>query len=254
MKRLVLVATLLTLHTSCMLTRAYQKSNEEYRNSRREFDTESHGNFKIFRGTRETSKGTDGTTTIHLQFEGPLKGSGRYLDVVLSSADRPAQTGMMIFESNRKMAGGTAAYLVVQITQPFYTESNQDYIYSVLEQKVGRPSHPRMIVKRHFDFDITDPEAPLGLVILNLSNIYQYSANALVWDAGPDGTPVVSALAIDLDSMDGPRLGIEWKQRSRPIYIVRQGGTIGPVVADVVTAPIQLVILMLMGIGGGGAR
>lgn len=252
------------------ITASYHRSNVAYRNAHREFNTASSSSVTVYRGRWGGIREIKGEKYHYLQFEGILKGNGRYLDVTLPVKGRLTRAeklgpdglfhetdtwitrpGDVIFrESSKAVVGAHPAYLIFQM----YSAPNMDAFYALHNQKAGQESDPAAIMQNHFHYGIKDPKFPLALVKLDFTLNYNYSARSLVWDRDKDGKTRVICEGIDVDSYDGPRLAVEWKERSRLVYGLRQAGYAGTVIADVVTSPVQLVMLLLTGLAGPGVR
>ena len=265
----IAVSTLLIVLTGC-ITAAYKKSNVEYSHAYREFNMAGASGERVYKGTYEGVREIDGGKYHYLQFDGLLKGQGRFLDVLLplkgvqTRAEKLGpdgrfhetdtfitRPGNVIFrESSTAVNGTRPAYLIFVRTALYSMEP----FYALHNLRAGQESDPVAIMKQHFKYDIRDPKYPLALVKLNFSLNYKYSTRSLVWDSGPDGKTRVSCEGIDLDSYDGPRLAVQWKERNKLVYGLRQAGYAGTIIADVVTSPVQLVMLVLTGLAGPGVR
>lgn len=265
----IAVSVLLILLTGC-ITAAYNKSNVEFSHVYREFNMASVQGERVFKGLYEGVRDVEGEKYHYLQFDGLLKGEGRYLDVMLPLKGRQTRAekigpdgrfhetdtlvtspGNVIFrESSSAVNGARPAYLVFQAS----SSTNMDSFYALFNLKAGRESDPVAIMKQHFRYDIGEAKYPLALVKLDFTLNYSYSARSLVWDRGPGGKTRVTCEGIDLDKYDGPRLDVEWKERSRVVYGLRLAGYAGTVIADVVTSPVQLVMMLLKGLAGPPVR
>ncbi len=267
MKKAFVIATIFA--TGCITT-AYKRSNDEYRHVFREFNRECASTATVYRGAYAGIRDIDGGKYHYLQFDGLLKGQGRYLDVMLPLEGRETRAqalgpdgrfhetdriiirpGDITFrESPAAINGLQPAYLVFQCS----SSSNMDAFYALFNLKAGQESDPAGIMKQHFKYDIKEPKYPLALVKLDFTLNYNYSARSLVWEKNTAGKTVVTSEGIDIDKYDGPRLAVEWKERSKMVYGLKQAGYIGTVIADVVTSPVQLVMLVLGGLAGPGVR
>ncbi len=225
---------------------------------------------KVFKGVWAGKREINGESYHYLQFDGLLKGEGRYLDVMIplkgksspaieigpggnlteTKALVPRPGDVMFKESDKRINGDRPAYLIFQI----YSNIDMKPFYALFNQKVGQVSDPKDILKEHFNYVIEDPQYPIALVKLDFVLNYSYSARALVWEKGIGEKAHVVCEGLDLDKYDGPRFNIEWNERSKLIYGLRQAGYIGTVVADVVTSPVQLIYLLLVAASGGGVR
>jgi hypothetical protein len=157
---------------------------------------------------------------------------------------------VIFLESEKRLTGKHPAYIVFQI----YTGLDQNIFRSFHNQKVGQVSDPAVMLKSNFKYKIRDPQYPFALVKLDFSHIYKYSANAIVWERNSAKKQVVSCVSVNIDQYDGTLMNVEWRVRSKLLYGVRQAGYIGTVIADVITSPVQLVILILEALAGPGVR
>ncbi len=267
MKKAFVIATIFA--TGCITT-AYKRSNDEYRHVFREFNRECASTATVYRGAYAGIRDIDGGKYHYLQFDGLLKGQGRYLDVMLPLEGRETRAqalgpdglfhetdriiirpGQVTFrETSTAIAGTHPAYLMLQSC----ASSNMDAFYALFNQKAGKESDPVSIMKQHFKYDIADPKYPLALVKLDFTLNYSYSARSLVWEKNASGKTAVACEGVDIDKYDGPRFSVEWKERSKMVYGLKQAGYAGTVIADVVTSPVQLVMLVLGGLAGPGVR
>jgi len=265
----VFFLAVVVVSTGC-ITSSYHRSNEEYGHVHREFTAGLAQGHQVIIGTREGYREIEGEKYHYMRFGGILKGEGRYLDVVLPVKERatPAEslgkdglfheTGgtimrpgyLTIRESSSSVKPGNPAYCVFQRCGT----SDMDAFYALFNQRKGMISDPVEIMKKHFMVDISGPVYPLVVVRLDFSNTGKYTARALVREKAPDGKTVVACEGVDIDGYEGPRLGVKWKVRNRPVYVLRQFGYIGTIIADVATSPVQLVMLVLTGLAGPGVR
>jgi hypothetical protein len=256
------------LFSGC-ITSSYHKSNNEYSHLKREFDTSFKSSYMIFKGVYAGKRKHHGKMHHYLQFEGLLKGKGRCLDVLISLEGKlkPAvevgpdgrfrKTGrvlkrpgdVIILESEKRLTGKYPAYIIFQI----YTSLDQKINRSFYNQKVGQVSDPAVLLK-DFNYKIRKPQYPFALVHLDFSNIDKYTADALVWERDSAGKQVVSSVSVNIDKYDGALIAVEWRVRDKLLYGVRQAGYVGTVVADVITSPVQLVMLILEALAGPGVR
>ncbi|MBP7586118.1 MAG: hypothetical protein KBA61_18900 [Spirochaetes bacterium] len=263
------VFLLIIMLTGCITT-AYKRSNDEYRHVYREFNRDFRSGTKVFPGVYGGVRDIDGGKYHLLQFDGLLMGAGRHLDVMLPLEGRKTRTeepgpdgrfhetdriiirpGTITFrESSAAITGTLPAYLIFQRS----SSSDMDAFYALFNQKAGQESDPVSIMKQHFKYDIADPKYPLALVKLDFTLNYSYSARSLVWEKNASGKTAVACEGVDIDKYDGPRFSVEWKERSKMVYGLKQAGYAGTVIADVVTSPVQLVLLLLGGLAGPGVR
>ena len=251
------------------ITSSYHKSNEEYRSARREFNPVPETSYRVVKGICTGKREMDGETYYHLQFQALLKGDGRYLDVMIPVKPRMVNTsevgpdgnlrdtgrlmkspGAVLFrESVTAAAGGTPVYLVFRVSM----DNRRDFQDLFMDQQTGKAGDPGALFQRN-NYLLKEAQYPLVLAVLDFSNIFTYSANAIVWEKGADGKPFVACTGLDYGPYDAAGLGIAWKERSRMIYLLRHGGYAGTVIADVVTSPVQLVMYILTALSGPGVR
>ncbi|MBN1532948.1 MAG: hypothetical protein JXA20_09820 [Spirochaetes bacterium] len=263
MKQLMLMILAVLALNGC-ITRSYYRSNEQLRNPAREFDSGFGPSFRVFKGVNAGVREIGGERFHVLGFSGPLKGENRFLRVMVPVKGRlsPAAevaAGGMVKESKRliqrpgniiiteegKEEGDAPAYLLVRFAVNLKGQQRNPFHYL----KAGEISDPGEVF-RYFGIQETDIRYPLAMVELDFSNTMKYIARAAVWERGPGEMGTVRSLGVDIDSFDGPRLKVQWQERSRLVYGLRQAGYAGTVIADAVTAPVQLVMLLIYGLSG----
>jgi hypothetical protein len=258
----ILIPLLLMLPLAGCITSSYNKSNEEYRHVFREFDFTFPGTHRVYRGTwGETLVG--GKKYRLFQFQGVLKGEGRLFSVMVPDLNELApekagiavpknyvdSLGSMQFTDSEGLASGDRpAYLLLQRMMPM---DDMKSFYALFNQKKNLRSDPAALLKEHFGYDIEGPGYPLALVDLDVTLNYRYSARCIIWDRDGAGSTRVAYVGLDGDSYDNPRMDIGWSERNRPVYLLRQLGYAGTVIADIVTSPVQLVYVLLLGSAGG---
>ncbi len=271
-KKAGLFACVLLLCTGC-ITASYQRSNDAYRHARREFTPQFNHNTMVIKGRWGGPVEYRGGQCYRLQFDGVLKGDGRYLDVMVplaayrmkgyhgtQSYERNVSGDVMVLsgspffvESDRKISGGHSAYLVLR--DP--VDVNMELFYAFFNLKVGAVTDPAALMKKQFNYDIRDAAYPLAVVKLEMQGQDKYrehdkfNAHAVMWDRTNDGKAAITCYGSVADEFSGDHMDIRWKERGRLVYALRQGGYIGTAIADVVTSPVQLVMIILNAMGGG---
>jgi len=156
-------------------------------------------------------------------------------------------------ESDKKISGAHPAYLILRDPVNVDTELFQAFF----SLKAGDTADPAALMKKQFNYAIKGAEYPLAIVKLEIQGQDRYrehdafNANAVIWDRTKDGKAAVTCCGSVADEFYGDHMDIKWKERSRFVYALRQGGYIGTAIADVVTSPVQLVWLILGAMGGG---
>ncbi len=257
---LILVLISFIAFSGC-ITSNYHKSNQRYKNARREFRIPKGKSVAIFKGLWAGEETIDGKVFYRLLFNGVLKGKNRYLHIMVQKAPqmrstyRVGQSGhleatgkrvempglVIVRESEFHRSGPISAYLVLR----FSAIQNMKAFYAIFNQKRGEKSSPVAIMKTYYNYTIPKEKYPLALVYLDFSNIFKYSINAVIWKMNDGGKPVVSCNGTEIDKYDGPHMIIDWKVRKKLFYALRQAGYIGTVIGDIVTSPVQLIMLIL---------
>jgi hypothetical protein len=242
------------LCTGC-ITSSLSRSNMEYLNVKREFTLGLQRDCKVYRGVWGGTREIHGETCRLFQFPGVLKGEGRLLEVLVPLKETASPEGgrrelksarvrdgeLYFGESPAGIDGGHPAYLLVQVLDRFDNNSSSG---ALAGQKIGTRSDPVALLKEQFGQEISDPRYPLVLVSLDAKGTDEYRARCLVWDRIDDGVAVVTYAGTDRDRYNGPRMGIGWRERSRPVYALRRAGYAGTILADIATSPAQLVWLL----------
>jgi len=235
--------------TGCITT-AYHKSNEEYAHVFREFDMSETGE-SVHKGRDGGVQEIGGVTYHRLQFDNRLRGPERYLEILLpanpNAGARSGAAPVFLRESSELITSSIPCYLVLQTTAGRDLES----FYAFFRLATGQESDPAETMKKQFQYSI-DQSSRVSLVRLDFAMNYVYSTNAAHWQSMQSKR--VSAVWIDSDAYNSPRLAIEWRERSKFLYGLRQFGYAGTVLADVVTSPVQLAGAILLLAAGPGAK
>jgi hypothetical protein len=267
------VYLIILLSCAGCITASYQRSNDAYSHSRREFTPQFNNNTMIIKGQWAEEVDYRGGRCRRLQFDNVLKGDGRFFDVMIpleayrmkgyhgtwpygrnESEDLPVHQGLPFFtESDRKTNGGHPAYLILH--DPTHVDT--ELFNAFFNLKVGGTADPNGLMKKHFNYVITDAAYPLAVVKLEIQGQDRYrehdrfGAHAVLWDRTPDGKTVITAYSSVSDEFHGDHMDIRWKERNKPLFVIRQAGYVGTAIADIITSPVQLVWMVLSAMGGG---
>lgn len=118
----------------------------------------------------------------------------------------------------------------------------------ILFLKPGQTSNPAEILKTYFNYDAKLSEYPSSILVLDFSNIYAIIALNPYWNKNKE---VVYMAQPQGNTYDEVMKEISWNVRSRLTYIAMNGMYLLTVPADIITSPLQLILLLL---GGGGVR
>lgn len=221
-----------TLAASACLTTRNNKAISEYRSSINEFDRPlgAKGNYRILPGRLQVQDGV-----ARMQFDRLLIGDGRYLNV--ESSPR----GLRFFESRQRLTGKENIFLIQQNACCM----DEKAFRAILFLKPGEKADLADILKDHFAFTAA-PSYPAGLLVMDFTNIYSFSAMHGFWQKEAELAYFVQAPGSDYNDVLGD---IEWVRRSRFQLALLYGWYGIAVPLDIVTSPFQLAAVLLVGPG-----
>ncbi len=272
MKNAGVYLIILLLSTGC-ITASYQRSNDAYSHAKREFTPQFNHNTMVIKGQWAGEVDHRGGRCYRLQFDNVLKGNGRYLDVLIpleayrmkgyhgtwpygrnESEDMAVHPGLPFFvESDRKVGGGHPAYLI--LLDP--TGVDTELFNAFFNLNTGGTADPGGLMKKHFHYVIENSVYPLALVKLEIQGQDRYrehdkfNAHAVIWDRTHDGKTAITSCSSVADEFYSDHMDIRWKERNKPLFVLRQAGYVGTVIADIITSPVQLAYIILKAMGGG---
>ncbi len=208
----------------------------------REFENIDSGE-KAYQGTAEERSVINGRTYYHLQFEGPLAGNGRYLDIFVP---HEYNGKLVITESDKKLAGEKKAFLLVE--RSCCSEGYKD----VFERyNVTAIPGPVQDIKRIFHADVTAKDSPVVFIKLSFTNVKKFYAHHVIWELKGAG-----AVASGGFHMEQPysMIGVRWKQRNPAVIGLIKVGYIAPVIADIISSPVQLIGVIIYFAMGGAVK
>ena len=224
----ILIAVLVS---GCLTTRN-NKAISEARSSIQEFDRtlDGKGSHRILTGRLKFSDGK-----ALMQFDKVLLGEGRYLDVESSPS------GIRFGESEKRWESNQKVFLIQQNACCM----NDTAFRTILFLKPGESADLAAILKSHFDYT-KEPGYPSGLLVMDFSNVYTFSAMHGLWQKE-------SQLAYFVQVPGGEYAevfrDIEWKKRSRLNLALLYAWYGITVPIDIVTGPFQMAAILLVGPG-----
>ena len=184
----------------------------------------------------------------HLQFNGALAGTGRIINILI-----PHEYGSEpeIFETEGTIPEGKKTYLVVvRICCPEEYNRIFDPIDSRETEKNG------LLMKKYlaqkFPESSSEDSWPVIFCELSLTNVKTYNLIYKKWDpVSRDGnfSSYGSSLNVSYSRMD-----LKWEKRSSVKNVMIKAGYIFPVIADIVTSPVQLICFIIYFISGGAVK
>ncbi|MBL8032549.1 MAG: hypothetical protein JNJ69_02530 [Leptospiraceae bacterium] len=231
--RFAAVAFCCMLPFSACLTTRNSKAIREQKSAINEFDLTlpQNGNYRITAGTMSVQ---NGLTT--LQFEGVLSGAGRVLNV-----ESTAQ-GIMFYETRGALSPGTRVFLITQITCCM----NDNAFREILFLKAGQKANAAEMLRRHFGYETGNLENPTAILVMDFSNVYTFSAMHAVWKTADEVAYFSQAPGTDYNDV---MQRIAWEKRSKASIAALYGWYGVTVPVDIVTGPVQLIMLLLYGYG-----
>lgn len=222
------------------ITAGWHKANFDFAHPNREFTRDFDGNYEIFEGTYGGTERRGGQTYHHVQFPGVLVGADRHLDILFPGT---ILEKAIISESGQRIPGSPSAYLLYQR----FCCVEMETTYALLDLQEGAVSDPAALLGDHFGHEITVGADPVIFCEMDFSNVFDHTTMCYLWERGPDGSMVVSAVG---GSVVVPYdMDLEWTVRDRSTHHLRKVVFAGTVVADILTGPLQLAFWAVIGPG-----
>lgn len=199
---------------------------------------------KAYEGTAEERAVINNKSYYHLQFEGPLAGSGRYLDIFIPNDDKDQ---LVISESAAKVNGKKKAFLLVE--RYCCSEGYKD-IFELYN--VPSIAAPAQTIKRLFRADVEPKDFPVYFFKLTFSNVKKFNAHSVVWSLANDGSAKVDQ-GYHLEQPYS-MIDVKWKQRNLFVNGLIKVGYVAPVLADIISSPIQLIGVIIYFAMGGAVK
>jgi len=206
----------------------YQRYFSDTGDVRTEFAT-FDDKYRIYNGVIAENVKYGNGLFYQLQFEGPLEGEGRFLNVyvpynVIDEA--------VVAESDVKIEGKTRSFMFLERTC-----CNSEY-QGIINQPSGRAiPNPSLIINSHMGSSVRDADFPVIFCQLGFSAVSGYSIQYVIWSfRGKE----CYASGETRDGRPYSRIRVGWSERSVVKYAVTRVGFILPVIFDVATSPIQL--------------
>ena len=230
--RLLALIVPLQICTAC-LTMRNNRAIEEYRSPINEFDRRllAGKNYRILPGRLATQNGR----TI-LQFESLLIGEQRYLNIEATAG------GMKFSETEVALKGEQTIFMVQQNACCM----QDDAFRRILFLKPGEKVSATEILKAYYTHNAGATRYPDALVVFDFTNIYTFSAMLAVWQNENGLTYFVQAPSTDYHMAFN---AIEWQRRSRINLAAMYAWYAVAVPVDIITSPLQLAGLYLLGKG-----
>jgi hypothetical protein len=122
---------------------------------------------------------------------------------------------------------------------------NDTAFRTILFLKPGESTDLAAILKSHFDYT-KEPGYPSGLLVMDFSNVYTFSAMHGLWQNELQLSYFVHVPGGEYNKVFG---GIEWRKRSRLNLALLYAWYGITVPVDIVTGPFQLAAILLVGPG-----
>lgn len=217
--------------SGCLTTRN-NKAISEARSSIQEFDRalDGKGSSRILTGRLKFGEGK-----ALMQFDRVLIGEGRYLNVESSAS------GLRFGESEKKLESDQKIFLIQQNACCLKDAAFR----TILFLKPGDGADLAAILKQHFDFN-HESGFPSGLLVMDFSNVYTFSAMHGVWQKESELVYFVQTPGGEYNEVFRD---IEWKKRSRLSLALLYAWYVIAVPVDIITSPFQLGAILLVGPG-----
>ena len=205
--------------------------------------------YRLYKGTvADENLMRHGKRYYHLQFSGVLAGTERILNILI-----PHEYGTEpeIFETAGTISGGEKTYLlVVRICCP--DEYNR--IFDPIESRETEKNSILMkkYLAQKFPGSSSENRWPVIFCELSLTNIKTYNLIYKKWNpVSPDG--IISSHGSSLN-VSYSKMEIRWEKRSIVKNAIIKAGYIFPVIADIVTSPVQLICFIIYFLSGGAVK
>ncbi|MCU0848025.1 MAG: hypothetical protein MUD12_09085 [Spirochaetes bacterium] len=225
--KLLLIAVACFFQAGCA-TMNYQRYFSDTGDVRTEFAS-FDDKYRIYNGVIAENIKYGNGLFYQLQFEGPLEGEDRFLNVYVpyNTADEA-----VVAESDVRIEGKTRSFMFLERTC-----CNSEYHNIINPPSDKAIPNPSGIINSYMGSSVRDADFPVIFCRLGFSTVSGYSMQYVIWRfrgrecfAGgetKDGRPY-------------SRIRVRWSERSVVKYAVTRAGFILPVIFDVATSPIQL--------------
>ncbi len=238
--RVIMICTLCAGFLRCA-TITYHERLGDYGRESREFENiESSDN--VYQGVAEEEIIIKNKKYHHLQFAGPLAGPGRYLDIYLP-VDYYKEK-IIISETSIKLTGQKKAFLLVEryCCSEGYKKIFENYNATAV-------ADPRGNIKNNFHVDVGDKDFPVFFLKLTFTNVKKFSAQYVIWTLKDGGGAAVR----EGFHLEQPYslIDVRWKERNPFVLGLIKAGYVAPVMADIISSPIQLIgVIVYFAMGG----
>lgn len=245
MKRMLPVMILFLLcmgFTRCATITYHEKLGDLGREIREFENIDSRD--KSYQGTAEERAVIKNRIYYHLQFEGPLAGAGRYLDICIPY---DYNDKIIIKETSTRMTGTKKAFLLVE--RYCCSEGYKDIFEQYNAKEVAAPAQ---VIKSIFNANVTVKDFPVFFIKLTFSNVKQFYAQHQIWRLKGDGKAGVDqGFHMELPYS---LIRVRWKDRNPAVIGLIKIGYIAPVLADIISSPIQLIGVIIYFAMGGAVK
>lgn len=244
--RIVRIAMLCALCAGFLrcATISYHERMSSYGRESREFEDVLSSD-KVYQGVAVEEAVIKNKKYYHLQFEGPLAGAGRYLDIYLP-VDYDKEK-MIITETSTKLSGMKKAFLLVE--HYCCSEGYKDIFENYNEKAV---TDPAVVIKNNFQADVAEKDFPVFFLNLTFSNVKKFGAQYVIWSLKEGGGAAVT-VGFHLDQPYS-LIDVRWKKRNPFVLGLIKVGYIAPVIADIISSPIQLIGVIIYFAMGGAVK
>ncbi len=228
---------MISILPGCMATRELAKHNYFYKDFKKEFDNFS-GVSKMYQGYFIDSKNINGKQYKTYCFNTVLDGKGRSLqmDVPMDFSYYP-----LITEKQENKTTENIAFLLVKahmdmecldITEKLFFPTNPV------------PQSPDIVLDSIPEKEKIRTQDSITVLMIDFGNVYHRTISEICWKKQQNGSFLAERRTFfEETSTEYQKPKLKWKIRSRVIYALRHLGYILTVSIDIVTFPIQLIIL-----------
>ena len=239
---LLIIALALPGHIRCATITYHEKMGDRGREIWEFENIDSRE--KSYQGTAEERAIIKNKTYYHLQFEGPLAGAGRYLDIYIPYEYNEK---IIIKETSTRITGTKKAFLLVE--RYCCSEGYKDIFEQYNAKEVTAPAR---VIKKNFNADVGPKDFPAFFVKLTFSNVKQFYAQHQIWRLREDGKAGVDqGFHMDLPYS---LIDVRWKERNPAVIGLIKIGYVAPVLADIISSPIQLIGVIIYFAMGGAVK